>query len=101
MRFCLANFLMISLIACACGGCSGTQHVTDVVTGRTAVVAAVKMEDQYFPDERRQGINMLADRDYGRNPPYTDRYAQIAQSDPDYLVRATAIRALNRGTGGP
>jgi hypothetical protein len=47
-------------------------------------------------DKRVVGINELADRDFGLKPPYTERYAQIAKADPDYLVRATAIRALNR-----
>jgi hypothetical protein len=54
------------------------------------------MEDTYFPDERREGINDLVKRDFGKREPYTKRYEQIAQFDNDWLVRATAIRALNR-----
>src|SRR6185369_10448902 len=68
----------------------------DAASGKTARSAAVKMEDQYFPDERREGINDLAARDFGKREPYTQRYVQIAQTDDDWLVRATAIRALNR-----
>src|SRR5213075_1902901 len=68
----------------------------DAASGKTGRNAAVKMEDQYFPDERREGINDLVNRDYGRRDPYTQRYSQIAQSDDDWLVRATAVRALNR-----
>jgi len=69
---------------------------SDAATGKTARKAAVRMEDTYFPDERREGINDLVKRDFGKREPYTKRYEQIAQFDNDWLVRATAIRALNR-----
>lgn len=72
------------------------RRVGDLITGGTAVNDAVRMEDRDFPDERRVGINRLVARFYGRGEPYTERYAQIARDDPDALVRATAIRALNR-----
>lgn len=55
-----------------------------------------KMMESPAADARRVGINGLAKRDFGELPPYTTRYAQIANSDTDYLVRATAIRSLNR-----
>jgi hypothetical protein len=48
------------------------------------------------PDERLEAINYLASYDWGRQPPYTDRYDQIARGDPSPLVRAVAVRALNR-----
>src|SRR5690606_35283489 len=51
---------------------------------------------RFFPDERRMGINYLSSRPYGREAPYTDRYRQIATMDTNWLVRATALRALNR-----
>ncbi len=73
-----------------------TGKLGDLITGHTPRNAAVQMEDQYFPDERRQGINSLSDKDWGRRDPYCKRYEQIAASDSDYMVRATAIRALNR-----
>lgn len=86
-------------------GCEGTKvrndfgdflgRAGDIMTGNTASDSAQKMEDQFFPDERREGINKLASRQYGRQAPYTERYQQIAQTDSDYLVRATALRALN------
>jgi hypothetical protein len=88
-------------------GCQQASDVTnfgkravEVFSGRTPVNAAKQMEDQYFPDERRQGVAKLTDRDFGRREPYTDRYRQIAQYDSDWLVRATAIRALNRSRDG-
>ena len=49
------------------------------------------MEDQYFPDERREGINEMVSYDFGKREPYTTRYEQLAQNDEDWLVRATAI----------
>lgn len=99
--------LVALALACGATGCQVARNVQrdfgdfaqksfDIVTNRTAGTAARKMEDPYFPDERRDGINRLAARTYGRGEPYTARYAQIAQTDTDYLVRATAIRALNR-----
>lgn len=72
------------------------RRVGDLITGNTALKDAVRMEDRDFADERRVGINRLVARAYGRGEPYTERYKQIARDDPDALVRATAIRALNR-----
>lgn len=99
------GLLVMMGLVLAAGGCHTgagqelaefTQRVGDLISGNTAVNDAVRMEDRDFPDERRVGINRLVARSYGRNEPYTERYAQIAGNDPDALVRATAIRALNR-----
>ncbi|HVT88510.1 MAG TPA: HEAT repeat domain-containing protein [Tepidisphaeraceae bacterium] len=86
-----------------CAGCqqverAGTfgKNVLDFMRGKTPINAAKRMEDQYFADERRIGIAELANRDFGRRDPYVTRYEQIAQLDADWMVRATAIRALNR-----
>jgi hypothetical protein len=96
-RSALSRVLPLLLI---CGGCESISNmsssISDRLAGRTPSTAALKMEDQYFPDERRIGINRLSTYPFGRQLPYTHRYEQIAQSDPDWLVRATAIRALNR-----
>src|SRR5262245_34684154 len=97
-------FLAIIVLTCAfAGGCQQVrqlggfpERLVDAVTGQTPRNAVVKMEDTTSPDHRREGINELVDRSWGKAPPYTTRYEQIAQYDPDYLVRATAIRALNR-----
>jgi HEAT repeat protein len=54
------------------------------------------MEDERSADQRREGIlRLVADYDFARVEPYTKRYGQIAQSDPDVLVRVAAVRALN------
>jgi hypothetical protein len=66
-----------------------------VLTGNAPIRYVRMMEDPDFPDERRKGITTLASRSFGQREPYIRRYRQIAQSDPDYLVRAAAIRALN------
>ena len=90
---------IVLLLAGACAGCQEggfASRLKDAITGRTPRNAAVRMEDSYFPDERRAGINDLVAREFGKKPPYVERYEQIAQTDPDWLVRATAIRALNR-----
>ena len=82
---------------------SGCQQIADTtgffynqLTGNTPGRAARRMEDTNSADERMQGMNYLVARDWGRVDPYTDRYRQIARLDDDYLVRAMAIRALNR-----
>ena len=69
-------------------------------SGETPEKAAFLMQDEYFPDARRQGINELAAEDAGRRPPYTNRYKQIVLTDNDPGVRATAIRALNAARDG-
>ena len=47
-------------------------------------------------DIRRVSLNRVAARSYGRGLPYTDVYRTTAQFDSDGLVRATAIRTINR-----
>lgn len=75
---------------------SVVNNAFERVSGDTALRAVRAMENPRDPDRRRQGINKLASRRYGQQDPYTRRYAQIARNDADWLVRATAIRALNR-----
>lgn len=67
----------------------------DYASGHTPAKAARLIENEN-PDYRRTGVADLAiSWDYARKPPYTTRYKQVAQNDPDYTVRAMAIRALN------
>ena len=70
-------------------------------SGPSALELAQGMENERFPDVRRRSINGLVERDFGKRDPYTKRYAEIAQLDPDFLVRATAIRALSRARHRP
>jgi hypothetical protein len=67
----------------------------NVVTGKTALKSVQKMEDSHSADNRRKGIYELAKTDFGQRDPYIRRYRQIAQNDPDFTVRAAAIRASN------
>lgn len=99
-----AGFFLLPLLpGCATIERAGTltRRTFDVFAGDTALEAARAMENERLADERRKGINKLVERDYGRRDPYTKRYAQIARSDEDFLVRATAIRALNRSRYQP
>ena len=92
--------VVLLLFCCSCARLQPLtdfgRNLTDYITGNTPIRGVTQMEDRYFPDERRVGINRLAERSFGRREPYTDRYMQVAQYDSDWLVRATAIRALNR-----
>jgi hypothetical protein len=87
--------LMLPLV-----GCTQARHIGEALGGKNALWGARKMEDPYFPDERREGVMFLVDHDYGQRQPYTTRYKQIAQNDPDFTVRAAAVRALNRARDG-
>jgi len=71
-----------------------TQFVQNLSGDTPLKYARMTMSDS--PDARRAGINGLVEKDFGKRPPYTDRYADLAAIDPDPLVRATAIRALNQ-----
>ena len=77
--------------------------VASAVTGKptyTREDAAARLADKDFPDERRVGINQLVTLDGGREGSATDAYAALASADGDPIVRATAIRALNRARDG-
>src|SRR5690606_31987782 len=48
-----------------------------------------------LPDDLRVAILGLTQYDHGREPPYTEAYAQFAQGSRNDLVRAAGVRALN------
>jgi len=75
---------------------SGLGQLFDYATGNRPINAAKQLLDPANADRRREAIVYLADRPYGRQDPYTDYYQELARTDSDYLVRAMAIRALNR-----
>jgi len=77
-------------------GCGAMRGLGEMMTGNTAEANALKMENLNNPDDRRDGMIFLVDHPYGTKAPYTTRYAQIAKGDSDPIVRATAIRSLNR-----
>lgn len=66
----------------------------------TPSASAAALEDTKSADRRRDAILALVDRRFGKAPPYTTRYAQMARFDNDPSVRAAAIRALNRSRDG-
>ena len=74
----------------------GVINIYNVITGNTPFNAAKAILDPASADRRRVGLIYLAERDYGRDEPYTTYYGEMARTDPDHLVRAMAIRALNR-----
>ena len=76
------------------------SRFVDLFRRDTPSASAVALEDPKLADRRRTAIVALADRRFGKAPPYTTRYAQMAQFDNDPSGRATAIRALNRSRDG-
>ena len=77
------------------GWFAGVGETVNVVRGVTPIADVRMMENTGSADDRRKGIYNLVKREFGQNEPYTRRYRQIAQSDPDATVRAAAVRALN------
>jgi hypothetical protein len=71
-------------------------RIYNYMTGDTPFAAAKNMLEPRYPDLRRQAIMYLSKHEYGRQDPYLKYYAEMARSDPDWTVRAMAIRALNR-----
>ncbi len=91
------------LVLCCSSGCATFESVTrkvsrtsDFFAGKRPNTFVRMMEDSSSSDARRVGINRLVEYDFAKKPPYTERYRQIAASDPDVLVRVTALRALNQ-----
>ena len=86
----------VALFGFVLTGCGAMHHVGEVMSGNTADVAVRKITESPRPDDRREGMLYLTDHDYGLKEPYTKFYRDIAEKDPDPLVRATALRSLNR-----
>ena len=73
------------------------KQLINIYIGNTPGKYARLMEDDQSADSRRTGIlRLVADYEFARKEPYTKRYWQIAQGDPDSLVRVAAVRALDR-----
>lgn len=73
------------------------KQFIDFYLGNTPGRYARMMEDDESADQRRSGIlKLVADYPFARTEPYTKRYWQIAQGDPNTLVRVAAVRALDR-----
>jgi hypothetical protein len=71
------------------------SSVYDQLTGHTPA-SNLKLIRFRSANARISGINNLVARDFGKQPVYTRVYKAVAENDPDPLVRAVAIRALNR-----
>jgi HEAT repeats len=69
--------------------------IYDQLTGRTPASNLTLIRSR-SADARIRAINDLVARDFGKQPVYTRVYKALAENDPDPLVRAVAIRALNR-----
>jgi hypothetical protein len=77
------------------GVASFTATQIQFMSGDTPVKAAKMTTDADSPDNRREGIYKLATYSFAHRPPYTTRYEQMAQVDPDPTVRAAALRACS------
>jgi hypothetical protein len=75
-------------------GCSTFREIGERFNGEPKKKAALFTSNR--PDDRRDAVLFFADHGYGLKDPYVRYYRQMAKQDTDPLVRATAIRALNR-----
>jgi hypothetical protein len=72
------------------------DDIADMISGAPSRYGR-NLADKENPDNRRDGIMGLVARPWGETPVYTKAYAEISgDSSQDSLVRATALRALNR-----
>jgi len=66
------------------------------LSGDRPSAADMLLEDRASADNRREGMNKLADFGLLGNPIFDKRCRQLAAHDVDFTVRATAIRTANR-----
>ena len=86
-----------SLVGTAVGAVGYALDAIGLSNDRPPSYYAERLVAQGTPaDVRAEAINGLVRNDFAKREPYTDAYAVFAADAPDPLVRATAIRALNR-----
>jgi hypothetical protein len=78
------------------GFTGGIGDLIDFVKGDRAINYAKQLLDPTNADNRREAIVYLAGQEYGRRDPYNNFFEEMTRTDNDYLVRAMAVRALNR-----
>ena len=85
----LSKALALAAVAVLAGGCGEYDNLT-------RAQALVLFNDPTSADARRAGMAFLVTTDAAaRVPPFSTRYRYLAKHDPDPIVRAMAIRALN------
>ena len=96
------SVLALGLGACRTGSTGAqndTRSVLSVFAQPTPRDAAMMAVDEFNPDNRRRGLSMLANAQFGGEDVYIELY-EAALRDGDPAVRGVAVRAL--GThGGP
>lgn len=92
---------LILVIAAECGGCvqqgknTGVDNVIEKMFGPSPKVLVKQMFESDDPDLRRDAIDRLSEKDWGRRGSYLKAYA-ILTGDPAATVRSAAVRALGR-----
>ena len=82
--------LLLPLLLAAAGGCEPS------LPSLSQDEATQLMLDGKSPDARREAVACLVtEYPQATHQPYVNYYHRLATSDPDFIVRATAIRALN------
>ena len=80
------------------GGCvESPRKLVRSILGPSPKQIAVNLESE-DPDLRRQAIEALSGKDWGRREPYLKLYAAFTQ-DMDPTVRSAAVRAIGRAVG--
>lgn len=89
----LSVFLLLFCSSCIVDDFNDMGEAFRPTSPREAALLAV---DQYNPDNRRQGITLLANSNFGGLPEYLALYRDYIAEDRDPLVRAAAIKAVAR-----
>jgi len=87
------SLILVTMVA----GCVSDDfnNLADGFNPPTPREAALLSVDQYNPDNRRRGLTLLANSPFGGAPEYLAMYRDYVNEDPDPLVRAAAIKALD------
>jgi hypothetical protein len=89
----ISSGFICGLVLCSTG-CTVFRGISEAINDEPRTQSRLLRSDR--PDERREAVLFFADHEYGLKPPYTPLYRQMARNDADPLVRATAVRSLNR-----
>ena len=72
------------------------KTLIQLITGDTPFNAAKALLDPSNANARYKAVVYLSNKMYGRREPYTRYYENMVRTDQEGLVRAMALRALNR-----
>ncbi len=92
----------LCLLAAGTGGCNQSEESFTLqgfvrsLLGPAPDKQVDMLMDEKDADNRREGVVMLSNRDWGLQEPFLEGYSKLAEYDADASVRSAAIRALGK-----